>query len=143
MLKYFISLIPTIILAWDWIYSPKQGGIWTSIQGKDIVVYTPDLGIKELYKTLTDKPYCFEYKFFEKNYKLIWDYPIKIAIFQCSPNTFITLDEEIGNISYFYREKVLKAPKSESIKFKAEKEIIYGKWKGDSYFVPTYTYLIK
>jgi len=137
------SLLTSLSFGWDWLYSPKYGGIWTKIQNHQLVSYIPDLGIKSFYKTLSQQPYCSKFKFYENKYKLIWDYPIKTAVFQCGPNTYIVIDEEIGSTCYLFREKSVKAPKSKSISFKGKREIIYGKWEGNGYFVPTYTYLIK
>jgi hypothetical protein len=138
-----ILLLPILDFSWDWVYSPKYGGIWITTHGNKVISYVPDLGIKEIYSVLPDKPYCKNYKFYEEKYKLIWDYPIKVAIFKCSANTYIILDEEIGNVNYLYKEKFLKVPKSKTIKFKGNQEIVYEKWQGDKYFIPTYTYLIK
>jgi hypothetical protein len=138
-----ILLLPILDFSWDWVYSPKYGGIWITTPGNRVISYVPDLGIKEIYSVLPDKPYCKNYKFSEEKYKLIWDYPIKVAIFQCPENTFITLDEEIGNINYLYRNKVLKTSKSGTIQIKGKREIFFGEWRGEKYFIPTYTYLIK
>ena len=146
-MRKILFLLPLTVFSWElqfnsWSFSDTLGSVLTKYSNSKLISALPDSGFLNTYKFLKQIPYCSKLKTGFYFYKIPYETVIPVAVLQCSERTFITVDRELGSVSYLYLEssKRIFYPKPEILN---KAEVVYEEFNGEYYYLPYPTYMLK
>jgi len=146
-MQKILFLLPLTVFSWElqfnsWSFSDTFGSVLAKYSNSKLISALPDRGFLNTYKLLGGISYCSKLKTEFYSYKIPYETVIPVAVLQCSENTFITVDRELGSVSYLYLEnsKRIFYPKPEIL---SKAEVIYEEFKGGDYYLPYPTYILR